>query len=98
MPKAYLIGHITVTNATEYAEYVQLDTPIIEAAGGRFLVRGGASEILEGAFKDRHVVIEFPDMDTARGFYLSPAYQKVAQIRFLNAKSDMLLVQGVEHG
>lgn len=95
MPKAYLIGHITVTNAADYAEYVQLDTPIIEAAGGRFLVRGGDNEVLEGAFKERHVVIEFPDMATARAFYLSPAYQKVAQIRFLNAKSDMLLVEGV---
>ncbi|MEL6510671.1 MAG: DUF1330 domain-containing protein [Pseudomonadota bacterium] len=94
MPKAYLIGHITVTNPTDYAEYVRLDTPIIEAAGGRFLVRGGESEVLEGNFKQRHVVVEFPDMAAARAFYLSPAYQRVAQIRFENADSDMLIVEG----
>ena len=95
MPKAYLIGHITVTNPTEYAEYVQLDTPLIEAAGGRFLVRGGNTEVLEGNFKERHVVVEFPDMAAARAFYLSPSYQRVAQIRFTNADSDMLIVEGV---
>ena len=68
MPKAYLIGHITVTNPAEYAEYVQLDTPLIEAAGGQFLVRGGETEVLEGNFKERHVVVEFPDMAAARAF------------------------------
>ena len=95
MPKAYLIGHITVTNPAEYAEYVQLDTPLIEAAGGQFLVRGGETEVLEGNFKERHVVVEFPDMAAARAFYLSSAYQRVAQIRFENAKSDMLIVEGM---
>lgn len=94
MPKAYLIGHINVTNPADYAEYVQLDTPIIEAAGGRFLVRGGETEVLEGNFKNRHIVVEFPDMAAARAFYLSPSYQRIAQIRFENAKSDMLIVEG----
>lgn len=95
MPKAYVIGHITVTNPEDYAEYVRLDTPIIEAAGGTFLVRGGESDPVEGTFKDRHVVVEFPSMDAARAFYHSPEYQEVAKIRFANAESDMLIVEGV---
>ena len=96
MPKGYLIGHITVTNPDAYQEYVRRDTPVLEAHGGRFIVRGGASEVREGAFKDRHVVIEFPSLDAARTAYEDPAYQQIAGIRWDNADSDILLVEGTE--
>ena len=43
--------------------------------GAKFLARGGASEVLEGQEFERHVVIEFPDMETARECYFSPEYQ-----------------------
>lgn len=95
MPKGYIIGHVTVRNPEPYQEYVRLDTPLFEAFGGRFLVRGGASETVEGAMHQRHVVIEFPDYEAARACYNSPEYQKVAQIRRDNADSVILLVEGV---
>ncbi|MCE8469752.1 DUF1330 domain-containing protein, partial [Rhodovulum sulfidophilum] len=44
MPKGYIIAHITVTDPEAYRDYVDRDTPILEGFGGRFLVRGGASE------------------------------------------------------
>ena len=94
MPKGYLIGHITVTNPDAYREYVERDTPIVEAHGGRFLVRGGRSEVPEGAAKDRHVVVEFPSFDAAKAFYDSPEYREVLTIRQANAESDMILVEG----
>ena len=94
MPKGYLIGHITVTNAEAYKEYVERDTPIVEAHGGRFIVRGGRSEVPEGEVKDRHVVVEFPSFDAAKAFYESPEYQDVLTIRQANADSDMILVEG----
>ena len=95
MAKGYMIGHITVKNPDEYAEYVRADTPIVERFGGRFLVRGGQCETPETPVKDRHVVIEFPDYETARRFYYSDEYQKVAEIRKANAISDIVIVEGV---
>ena len=94
MPKGYVIAHITVTDPERYAEYVRRDTPIVERFGGRFLARAGPSETLEGASKDRHVVIEFPDMETARTFYRSDEYQEVSRIRQAFAESDLILVEG----
>jgi len=94
MPKGYMIGHITVTNPDAYKEYVTRDTPILEGFGGRFLVRGGQSEAPEGPVKDRHVVIEFPDYESAKKAYYSAAYQEVLKIRLDNADSDFILVEG----
>lgn len=95
MPKGYMIGHITVTNAAAYKEYVERDTPILEGFGGKFLVRGGTSEAPEGPMKDRHVVIEFPSYEAAVRAYNSPEYQEVLKIRLANADSDIILVEGV---
>jgi len=95
MPKGYIIAHITVTDPDAYREYVERDTPILEGYGGRFIVRGGASEAPEGPMKDRHVVIEFPDFETAKRAFHSPEYQEVARIRRATAESDIVLVEGV---
>ncbi|RBO54125.1 DUF1330 domain-containing protein [Rhodovulum sp. BSW8] len=95
MPKGYIIAHITVTDPEAYREYVDRDTPILESFGGRFIVRGGASEAPEGPMKDRHVVIEFPDFETAKRAFHSPEYQEVARIRHATAFSDIVLVEGV---
>lgn len=94
MAKGYWIAHITVTNPDAYAEYVARDTPIIARFGGKFLIRGGPSDVIEGQFKDRHVVIEFPDMEAARACFYSEDYQEVAKIRIENAVSDVVLVEG----
>ncbi|WP_373356215.1 DUF1330 domain-containing protein [Pseudoroseicyclus sp. CXY001] len=94
MPKGYLILHVTVTDAEPYKDYVRLDTPIFERHGGRFLVRGGAAEVLEGEAKARHVVAEFPSLEAARACYEDPEYQEVLKIRTANAESDVILVEG----
>ncbi|QHQ34151.1 DUF1330 domain-containing protein [Algicella marina] len=94
MPKGYWVGHITVTNPDAYKEYVERDTPIIESFGGIFLVRGGQSETPESPMKERHVIIEFPDYQTARKAYYSDEYQEVLKIRQANAMSDILIVEG----
>ncbi|PVA10814.1 DUF1330 domain-containing protein [Pelagivirga sediminicola] len=94
MPKGYLIGHITVNDPDAYREYVARDTPILERHGGRFIVRGGQSETVEGAAQERHVVIEFPSYEAARAAYDDPAYQEVAEIRRRTADSTIILVEG----
>lgn len=94
MPKGYIIGHITVNDAQAYREYVERDTPVLEAFGGRFIVRGGQSETPEGEALDRHVVIEFPDFETAKRAYNDPEYQEIAEIRRRTATSTIILVEG----
>ncbi|EKE45400.1 hypothetical protein OCGS_0490 [Oceaniovalibus guishaninsula JLT2003] len=96
MPKGYIIGHITVTDPDAYREYVERDTPILTALGGRFIVRGGASETPEGQSQNRHVVIEFDSYAAARAAYDDPAYQEVADIRRRTADSTIILVEGTE--
>jgi uncharacterized protein (DUF1330 family) len=95
MPKGYWILHVTVKDAEQYAEYVRLDTPVVERFGGRFIVRGGRHEAPESPQKDRHVVVEFPDYDTALNCYNSPDYQRAARIRLANSDSDIVVIEGV---
>jgi uncharacterized protein (DUF1330 family) len=94
MPKGYWIVHVTVTDAEAYPEYVRRDTPIIEGLGGRFIVRGGTSEIVEGKTQSRHVVVEFPSYEAAKTAYESEEYQEVAQIRYRAAESTVIIVEG----
>jgi len=96
MPKGYIIAHVTVTNPEAYQEYVDRDTPILLGHGGKFIVRGGPSEVKEGSAHERHVVIEFPSFDAAMKAYNDPAYQEVAEIRRRNAESTIILVEGAE--
>jgi uncharacterized protein (DUF1330 family) len=95
MPKGYIVGHITVNDAEAYKEYVEKDTPILMGLGGRFIIRGGASEVMEGKTEQRHVVIEFPSYAMALAAYNDAAYQAVADIRRRTATSTILVVEGV---
>lgn len=96
MPKGYIIGHITVRDPEAYKEYVEKDTPILTGLGGRFIVRGGRCEVMEGEVHQRHVVIEFPSYDAALAAYNDPDYQEVMKIRQRTADSVILVVEGHE--
>lgn len=96
MPKGYIIAHVTVKNPDEYKEYVVRDTPILLRHGGRFIVRGGQGQVMEGEGHERHVVIEFPSYEAALGAYNDPEYQEVAEIRRRNADSVIIVVEGAE--
>lgn len=96
MAKGYIIGHITVNDPEAYKEYVERDTPILTALGGRFIVRGGQSDTPEGTTQNRHVVIEFDSYEAALKAYHDPEYQEVAEIRRRTADSTIILVEGVE--
>ena len=95
MPKGYIVGHITVNDPEAYKEYVEKDTPILLAKGGKFVIRGGRSEVMEGEVLDRHFVIEFPSYEEALAAYHDPEYQEVAKIRHRTANSVILVVEGV---
>jgi uncharacterized protein (DUF1330 family) len=92
---AYVIADVKVTNPAGYEPYRPLAAASIARHGGRFVVRGGKAELLEGASEpERIVVIEFPDSETARGWYGSDEYQQALKIRQANSTGRLILVEG----
>jgi len=94
---AYVIADVQVKNASGYEPYRPLAAASIARFGGRFVVRGGKTELLEGAPEpERIVVIEFPDADTARRWYHSDEYQQALKIRQANSTGRLILVEGAD--
>ncbi|MEM7645066.1 MAG: DUF1330 domain-containing protein [Pseudomonadota bacterium] len=93
-PKGDWIVHVTVTNPDAYADYIRLDTPIVERFNGHFIVRGGQNETPETKQKDRHVIVEFRDYATALACDRSDDDQQAAAIRRANADSDIVIIEG----
>lgn len=92
---AYVIAQLTVTDPEGFEAYRAAVSPIIEAHGGRYLVRGGAVSNLEGEpGRPRIIVLEFPDKATAEGFYNSPEYQKILPLRQNTATGSVIIVEG----
>jgi uncharacterized protein (DUF1330 family) len=92
---AYVIGDIDVHDPETYREYVALVPGTLEPFGGRFVVRGGAHESLEGDWRPRRlVVLEFPSADHARRWYASEGYVKAMAIRRRAATGNLVLVEG----
>ena len=95
MAKAYLVAQIEVHDPLGYDAYRSRTGAVIERFGGRFLVRGGTLHPLEGEPDfSRLVIIEFPDLDAAKGFYDSPDYQALIPHRTDNARSMLLIAEG----
>ena len=95
---AYVIADVKVTDPEQYRQYMALSPGAIEAAGGRFLVRGGPHEVFEGDWQpSRMVLVEFPDLAAARVFYDSAKYREArAQRAGATEFFNMVVVQGVE--
>ena len=92
---AYVLADIDVTDPVGYEDYKPLSSAAVERYGGRFLVRGGATEVLEGDWPTgRFVVVEFPDAETARAWYDSPEYRQARAVRARTAVGRLLLVDG----
>jgi uncharacterized protein (DUF1330 family) len=93
---AYVIGNVEVHDPQTYEKYRAHTLETIQAFGGRFLVRGGEVEVKEGVWHPRRMVLlEFPDLATARRWYDSAAYQAILPYRIESAKTDLLLVEGL---
>jgi uncharacterized protein (DUF1330 family) len=92
----YVIVDIAVTDPQRYADYRATPSTAGEF-GGRFIVRGGESELLEqGDWQPNRVaVMEFPDAEAAHAWYGSTDYQRKARIRHASARSTLLLIEGV---
>ena len=92
----YVIVNIEVTDPLRYQEYIRQVKPIVEAYGGRYLVRGGQTEPLEGSWiPHRVVILEFSDSARARSWWNSLEYASTKKIRQESAKTDMIMVEGI---
>ena len=96
MPKGYIIGHVTISDADAYQPYAQRNNEIFPKHQGKFLVRGGTSQVLEGDCHTRHVIIEFPSYEAALAAYNDPEYQENMKIRQANSDGTIIVVEGTE--
>lgn len=94
MPKGYWISRLDVTDAEAYKPYLAGADAAIDAYGGRFLVRGGSVERLEGTALPRNVLVEFADFDTALACFHSPVYQEAYRHRLAASIGDHVIVEG----
>lgn len=93
---AYFIAEVDVTNSEGYEPYRALAGASIAQYGGRFVVRGGKSELIEGGPEPKRVVvIEFADAAAAKRWYNSPEYQKALPIRLANSTGRAFIAEGV---
>jgi len=93
---AYVIADLDVTDPAGFEEYRKVVPATIEKYGGRYLVRGGAMETLEGDWPwKRVVVLEFPSLEQAKRWYNSEDYRDPKALRFKTAKTKVILVDGV---
>lgn len=92
---AYVIVDIAVHDPKRYEEYKRLAAPTVEQYDGRYVVRGGRAENLEGELEpNRVVVLEFPTFERAKEWWGSDEYAPARAIRQEIASSEMIVVQG----
>jgi len=92
---AYLVAHVDVHDPAAYAEYAKLSEAAVRQYGGKYLVRGGAKEQLEGEpFPNRVVVVEFESMEQARKWYTSEEYAPAIKMRQACSTGRLVLVEG----
>ncbi len=94
---AYIIAEVKVHDAKLYEEYRGQVQATLDAYGGRFRVRGGKTELLEGDWSPpRLVVLEFPSMDDARAWWSSTEYAGPKALRQRSAVTQMILAEGAD--
>jgi uncharacterized protein (DUF1330 family) len=96
MAKGYWIGRVDVQNEEGYKAYAAANPAIFKKFGGRYVVRGGKFEGVEGQSRSRNVVIEFADYATAMACYRSPEYQENITRRQPHSMADLIIVEGYD--
>ena len=92
---AYLILDVEIHDPERYADYMKLAKPLVEKFGGMYHVRGGPFEIMDGDWKPtRLVVIEYPDMETAKTMYNGDEYAPIKAIRQSCSSGHTVIVEG----
>ena len=96
-PPAYFFAEIDVTDADAYRTYVDRNTAVVQAAGGRFLARGGRAIAMDGAPPKRIVLIAWDNVDKAQSWYRSREYQEIVPIRDKAAQFRGFVIEGLSN-
>ena len=96
MAKGYWLAQVEVTDPEGYKQYIAANQAAFRKYGARYVIRAGRHEDVEGRFRSRLVVIEFPDYETALACYGSPEYQHAITLRQGHAIADIAVVEGYD--
>ncbi|MBU6364330.1 MAG: DUF1330 domain-containing protein [Acidobacteria bacterium] len=94
--KGYWIVNAVVTDPVAFGPYTEAAGPVIRAAGGRPVIHGAVTEVVEGAPTGRPFIIEFPSFEVALACYRSPEYQAAIALREGAATFDITVAEGAE--
>jgi uncharacterized protein (DUF1330 family) len=93
---AYVIVEIEVQDPAGYEEYKKLAGATVQSHGGKYIVRGGKAEVLEGDWHPKRIVVlEFESMDRAKEWLNCEEYRQPRKMRHRTAKTNMIVVEGV---
>lgn len=92
----YVIADSEVTDQEVFNEFLVRGKPFVEAMGGRYLVRGGGFEVVQGGWQPRRlVVIEFDTVEQARAWQDSPDYAETKRLLNASSNTSLVIVEGV---
>ena len=93
----YMIAQLEITDAETFKRYSEQVAATVQQYGGRYLVRGGSVETLEGVVSGRRlVVVEFDSKESAKRWYSSEEYVPLIKLRQSASEGDIVLVDGIE--
>ena len=94
---AYVIFDVEIRDMNKYQEFMKAVKPAIEAAGGKYLARGGAHKVYEGDWQPRRIVLfEFPSVEAFENFYNGSVYRKLKPIRDACSSARLVSMEGIE--
>ena len=96
MAKGYWIGRVSVTNQEGFKDYAAISAGIVTGHGGRYLVRGGRYDAVQGDARERNVVIEFPSYESALAAWNAADYQAAKAKRDGNCEAEFVVIEGYE--
>jgi uncharacterized protein (DUF1330 family) len=96
MAKAYWSARVDVSSEDGFKPYAAANAAIFKKFGGRYVVRGGKFDGMEGSSRSRNVVIEFADYATAMACYRSPEYQANIKVRQPHSAVDLIVIEGYD--
>ena len=95
MKKGYIIVRVSIHNSNLFQQYPPLSTEVMNKYGGKYIIRGGKTDVLEGEWPvDRTTVVEFKSFESAKRCYESIEYSEAMKIRQNSTKSDLILIEG----
>ncbi|MFZ2065569.1 MAG: DUF1330 domain-containing protein [Xanthobacteraceae bacterium] len=96
MAKGYWVARVDVKDEQGFKPYADANAAIFKKFGGRYVVRGGKFDGMEGTSRSRNVVIEFNDYASAMACYRSPEYQENIKRRLPHSTVDLIVIEGYD--